>query len=194
MTEFQSHAAGDRCLAHSPACPETVPCLEWLAKHSRSSAQSLGAAIRCHLTTLTTQDVQAFIEAHGVSARLLRNIGHTPTVPAAAEALGVHPDQIVKTLLFLVDTGDADGQPVRAVVVISNGTNRVDKKALAARFGVGKQARQARPARRSARTAGLSRGRRTALRTSHGSPRAHGRVRCCAGGPLRRLCLCRRRR
>jgi Cys-tRNA(Pro)/Cys-tRNA(Cys) deacylase len=90
-------------------------------------------------TQLTTQDVQAFIEAHHIDARLIRDIGHTPTVPAAAEALGVHPDQIVKTLLFLVraqETADSDPQ---AVVVISNGTNHIDKKALARRYGVGKK-------------------------------------------------------
>jgi prolyl-tRNA editing enzyme YbaK/EbsC (Cys-tRNA(Pro) deacylase) len=89
--------------------------------------------------TLTTRDVQSFIDARGLGARLIRDIGHTPTVPAAAAALGVHPDQIVKTLLFLLDTGSAAGGESDPLVVISNGTNRVDKKALASRFGIGKK-------------------------------------------------------
>jgi prolyl-tRNA editing enzyme YbaK/EbsC (Cys-tRNA(Pro) deacylase) len=88
---------------------------------------------------LGTEDVQAFIEENELHARLIRDIGHTPTVPKAAEALGVHPDQIVKTLLFLVSkAGTVDDEP-QPIVVISNGTSRVDKKALAAYFGVGKK-------------------------------------------------------
>jgi len=87
--------------------------------------------------TLTTTDVQAFITEQGVNAHLIADVGHTPTVPAAAEALGVHPDQIVKTLLFLVRTGADLDSAITPVVVISNGTNRVDKRSLAAHFGVG---------------------------------------------------------
>lgn len=88
---------------------------------------------------LTADDVQTFIQAHGLRARLIRDVGHTPTVPAAAEALGVHPDQIVKTLLFLVDTGSTASDEPEPLVVISNGTNRVDRKPIAERFGVGKK-------------------------------------------------------
>lgn len=91
------------------------------------------------MNTLTTQDVQDFIDGQELSARLIRDIGHTPTVPDAAEALGVHPDQIIKTLLFLVRTDTSPAGEPEAVVVISNGTNRVDKKALAAYYGVGKK-------------------------------------------------------
>lgn len=87
--------------------------------------------------TLTTRDVQAFIDAQGVRARLISDIGHTPTVPAAAEALGVHPDQIVKTLLFLLNRPTETASEPEPIIVISNGTNRVDKKALARRFDIG---------------------------------------------------------
>ncbi len=55
----------------------------------------------------------------------------TPTVPAAAAALGVQPAQIIKSLLFLVQ--DAP------VLVIACGDSPVDRRALAGRFGVGKK-------------------------------------------------------
>jgi len=83
-------------------------------------------------TSLTTTDLQAFLDNERVNAELLHDIGDTPTVPAAAAVLGVETDQIIKTLLFLVE------QPaVTAVVVISHGEHRVDKKLLAKHFGVG---------------------------------------------------------
>ena len=85
----------------------------------------------------TPLDLQRFIEQHHIQAELLPDIGHTPTVPAAALALGVEPDQIVKTLLFLVEPPDAE-KPV-PVVVISHGERRIDKRRLAERFGVGKK-------------------------------------------------------
>ena len=88
-------------------------------------------------TSLTTRDVQNYISAHGIRAHLIRDIGHTPTVPAAAEALGVHSDQIVKTLLFLLQRPSDENTQPEPIVVISNGTNHVDKKALARRFNVG---------------------------------------------------------
>ncbi len=89
--------------------------------------------------TLTTADVQEFIDDRGLQASLISGIGHTPTVPAAADALGVHPDQIVKTLLFMLKTDAAPSGEREPLVVISNGTNRVDKKPLAQRFSIGKR-------------------------------------------------------
>ena len=55
----------------------------------------------------------------------------TPTVPAAAAALGVATAQIIKSLLFMVRD-----QPV---LVIASGETMVDRGILAARFGVGKK-------------------------------------------------------
>ena len=55
----------------------------------------------------------------------------TPTVPAAAAALGVAPAQIIKSLLFLVR--DA------SVLVIACGDATVDRRVLTDRFGVGKK-------------------------------------------------------
>lgn len=80
-------------------------------------------------------DLAAWLAQHAPTLRLVSDIGETPTVPAAAAALGVAPDQIVKTLLFEAEiNGDR-----RTVVVISNGEQRVDKGALAAHLGTSKK-------------------------------------------------------
>lgn len=85
----------------------------------------------------TPTDLQRFLDENQIQARLLPDIGHTPTVPAAALALGVEPEQIIKTLLFLVE--QPDQETATPVVVISHGERRVDKGALAKRFGVSKK-------------------------------------------------------
>ena len=84
-------------------------------------------------------ELQAWIDSRQVDATLIGGLGDTPTVPAAAAALGVKTEQIVKTLLFLVErvtNGVAERQPA---VVISNGERRVDRGLLAAYWGVGKK-------------------------------------------------------
>jgi prolyl-tRNA editing enzyme YbaK/EbsC (Cys-tRNA(Pro) deacylase) len=81
-------------------------------------------------------DLQAYIDEQGIAAELIGGLGDTPTVPAAAAALGVEAAQIIKTLLFLVEQPDAAAQPV---VVISYGEQRVDRGQLAVRWGVGKK-------------------------------------------------------
>ena len=85
----------------------------------------------------TANDLQIFITNQKISARLIRDIGDTPTVPLAAAALGVSTEQIVKTLLFLVRLPNTD-EP-KPVIVISNGESKVDKGPLAKHFGVGKK-------------------------------------------------------
>ena len=83
----------------------------------------------------TPHDLQQFLVEQELSAALIHGIGDTPTVPAAAHALGVEAEQIIKTLLFLVQQPEqAEPMPV---VVISHGERRVDKKLLARHFGVG---------------------------------------------------------
>ncbi len=82
------------------------------------------------------QDLQAYIDAQGITAELIGGLGDTPTVPAAAAALGVESEQIIKTLLFLVDQ---QGEARKPVVVISYGEKRVDKGLLAERWGVNKK-------------------------------------------------------
>jgi prolyl-tRNA editing enzyme YbaK/EbsC (Cys-tRNA(Pro) deacylase) len=98
-------------------------------------------------TGLTADDLQTYIEVHGIAARLVLDLGDTSTVPLAAAALGVETERIIKSLLLLVrlpgrgdpprgGTGYLNPQPV---LVISNGERRVDYRAIAAHFGVGRK-------------------------------------------------------
>jgi Cys-tRNA(Pro) deacylase len=80
---------------------------------------------------LIPDDLACYLRENSIVAELLPMPVETPTVPAAAAALGVQPAQIVKSLLFLVRD-----QPV---LVIASGDTPVDRRALASRFGVGKK-------------------------------------------------------
>ena len=101
--------------------------------------------------SLTPDDLAIYIACHAPNARLLRDLGETPTVPAAAAALGVAPDQIIKTLLFTIRgaahaaEANADAPPP-LVVVISHGERRIERALLAAYMGVGKKAVSLAPA------------------------------------------------
>ena len=85
----------------------------------------------------TPADLARFVVAESIRARLISDLGETPTVPAAAAALGVRAEQIIKTLLFLIETPNTDKST--PVVVISNGESRVEKGPLATHFGVSKK-------------------------------------------------------
>lgn len=80
---------------------------------------------------LTPEDLTLYIKQHNIDGEVIELDVPTPTVEAAAEALGVHPDQIVKSLLFLVED-----QPV---LVIANGTARIDRRLLGKHFGVSRR-------------------------------------------------------
>ena len=87
---------------------------------------------------LNSQDLKQFIDQYQIAAEILPMQEDTPTVPDAARALGVEEDQIIKSLVFLVD-----GRPT---LVIANGTQKVDNRLVARHFGVGrKRAKMARP-------------------------------------------------
>jgi Cys-tRNA(Pro) deacylase len=82
-------------------------------------------------TSLTPVDLARFIEAHHIAATIVPMHVDTPTVPAAAEALGVQPAQIIKTLVFLVKESPT--------IVIASGDTTVDRRPIADRFGTGKK-------------------------------------------------------
>jgi Cys-tRNA(Pro) deacylase len=71
---------------------------------------------------MDSADLAAFIAANGITAEIILLPDHTPTVEVAAQALGVRIEQVVKSILFL-----AEGSPV---LVIANGTNRIDYRRL----------------------------------------------------------------
>jgi prolyl-tRNA editing enzyme YbaK/EbsC (Cys-tRNA(Pro) deacylase) len=75
--------------------------------------------------------LDAYLQARAVPGEILYLGVPTPTVETAAQAVGTDPDSIVKSILFLVD-----GRPVLAITC---GTDRVETRALAARFGVGRK-------------------------------------------------------
>ncbi len=87
---------------------------------------------------LSPNDLQAYMDEKGIAARLVRGLGDTRTVPLAAAALGVEPEQIIKSLLFLVHLPERQGGP-QPVLVIVGGERRVDYRAIAARFGVSRK-------------------------------------------------------
>jgi prolyl-tRNA editing enzyme YbaK/EbsC (Cys-tRNA(Pro) deacylase) len=120
---------------------------------------------------LSSLDLQAFITAHAIPGEILHMGAPTPTVEAAAQALGVRTEQIVKSILFLVQAGlkpalpeqapsgadavrpygsvsggagvlmGADGSPnhVLPVLAIACGTAYLERRAIAAHFGVGRK-------------------------------------------------------
>lgn len=80
---------------------------------------------------LNGTDLQSFIDDKRIEARILHLAVETPTVAAAAAALSVAPEQIIKSVLFL-----ADGEPV---MVIASGLARLNRKALADFLGVARR-------------------------------------------------------
>jgi prolyl-tRNA editing enzyme YbaK/EbsC (Cys-tRNA(Pro) deacylase) len=80
---------------------------------------------------LNSSDLQNFIDTHNIPAEIVYLNTPTPTVEAAAEALGVSPDNIVKSILFLVVD-----EPVLA---LASGKSRIEYKALATYFNVNRK-------------------------------------------------------
>jgi prolyl-tRNA editing enzyme YbaK/EbsC (Cys-tRNA(Pro) deacylase) len=80
---------------------------------------------------LTPQDLEVYLSEHHIDGELIYLEVPTPTVETAAEAVSVNPDQIVKSLLFMI--GD---QPV---LVITSGLGRIDRRLLGRHFGVSRK-------------------------------------------------------
>lgn len=80
---------------------------------------------------MDSSDLSRFIEAHEIQAEIVHLPVETPTVAAAAEAVNVRPEQIVKSVLFV-----ADGSPV---LVVANGLTRIHRKRLADVIGMSRR-------------------------------------------------------
>jgi Cys-tRNA(Pro) deacylase len=76
-------------------------------------------------------DLARWIEEHAIRAELIKLPVHTPTVEDAARAVNAPVERIAKTLLFLVED--------KPVVAIACGTSRIDRRLIAAYFGVGRK-------------------------------------------------------
>lgn len=79
---------------------------------------------------MNESNVAAYMRNAGIQGRILPLKISTETVEAAAAALNVPTDCIVKSLLFLIA-----GEPI---LVIACGRQRIDRRALASHFGVGR--------------------------------------------------------
>lgn len=82
-------------------------------------------------TPLTDKDLAAYLDAYAIAGRLVYPDAPTPTVADAAEALGVSPERIVKSLVFI-----ADDTPY---LVIAAGEARVSQKRLRDVLGVSRR-------------------------------------------------------
>lgn len=83
------------------------------------------------MPVLNAVRLQTFIDTNGLEATILPLSERTATVEEAARALGVATDQIIKSLVFVLN-----GTPI---LVINNGLARVDRKKLGAALGVGRR-------------------------------------------------------
>lgn len=80
---------------------------------------------------LSPSALTRFLREKGIRAELLALPVKTPTVEAAAEAVGTSSNKIVKSVLFMVDD--------RPVLAITSGTSRIDRRRIAKNFGVGRK-------------------------------------------------------
>ncbi len=74
--------------------------------------------------------LRAYLVDAGSDAEIVKPPADASTVPAAARALGVHPSQIVKSLLFQSRRGEV-------VLVVAGGGHRVNRQRLADVAGLG---------------------------------------------------------
>jgi prolyl-tRNA editing enzyme YbaK/EbsC (Cys-tRNA(Pro) deacylase) len=75
--------------------------------------------------------VRAFFAQHQIDLPLLETQALTPTVESAAQAHGVEPGRIAKTLAFRLGDG-------RVVLLVASGDARIDNAKFKATFGKGK--------------------------------------------------------
>ncbi len=81
--------------------------------------------------TWTPEDLSVYLSTHHIPAEVVYLDVETPTVPAASAALGVPVEQIVKTIVFLIDD--------KPYVVFANGMRRVAYRKLAEHLQVNRK-------------------------------------------------------
>jgi prolyl-tRNA editing enzyme YbaK/EbsC (Cys-tRNA(Pro) deacylase) len=80
---------------------------------------------------LGTRELDEYMQANGIAGELLHLDVLTPTVEAAAQAVNCAPEQIIKSILFIIDE-----QPALAIAC---GTANIERRAIADLFGVGRK-------------------------------------------------------
>jgi len=73
--------------------------------------------------SMNSAHLSAFLRDNHVDGEIVRLSQHAATVEAAAEAVGVPPDCIVKSVVLLIDSSPA--------LAIANGLSRIDLKVVA---------------------------------------------------------------
>src|SRR6201982_3697890 len=76
---------------------------------------------------MSLESVRAFFAEHAPDIDVIESAASSATVSLAAEAYGVTPSQIAKTLSLRI--GD------RVVLIVTSGTSRMDNKKVKAQFG-----------------------------------------------------------
>lgn len=76
-------------------------------------------------------DLEGYMQSQAIPGEILHLDMPTPTVDAAAQAVGADPGQIIKSILFTVDE--------KPVLVIACGKSTISRRAIADLFGVGKK-------------------------------------------------------
>ena len=80
---------------------------------------------------LTPNDLESFMEQHGIEGEIVFLGKPTPTVETAAQAVGTHPNQIVKSVLFTIRD--------EKILAIACGTQLIERRVIAALCGVGRK-------------------------------------------------------
>jgi prolyl-tRNA editing enzyme YbaK/EbsC (Cys-tRNA(Pro) deacylase) len=89
---------------------------------------------------MNSHDIAAYLEAKALAGELVSLPEHTPTVEDAARVVGTTPERIVKSVLFLVQPPGENGVGgQQAVMVIANGTHRVDYRRVADHVGLSRR-------------------------------------------------------
>lgn len=82
-------------------------------------------------TRLSVPELQMFMLTHGIRGEIVRLDAPTPTVETAAKAVNAQLEQIIKSILFMVDN-----QPILAIAC---GKSTISRRAIADLFRVGKK-------------------------------------------------------
>ena len=73
---------------------------------------------------LTPDDLQRFMDKHNISGEILFLDEPTLTVEAAAQVVKTQPEQIIKSVLFTINT--------KRVMAIAGGTRPIERRVIAA--------------------------------------------------------------
>ncbi len=80
---------------------------------------------------LGEHELKDFMRLHDIAGEFVHPGAPTPTVETAAQAMGTRVDQILKSILFLVDE--------HPILAIACGLANIERRAIADVFGVGKK-------------------------------------------------------